>query len=119
MLSISARRCTVPTITITYGTLLTALGVGGFIATGATHKTALIPAGFGLAALGLGVLATHDKHQKNAIRGARLVARVGFLGSARGLAKLPALLRGRPVDRPAAVISQSLMAALSATYLVL
>ena len=34
-----------------------------------------------------------------------------------GLTKLPAVLGGQPVDRPAAVVSQSLMAGLSLAYL--
>jgi hypothetical protein len=104
-------------ITIGYGALLVALGVGGFVATGATHKTALIPAGFGAAAIGLGLLAKRSKHRKRALRGARFVARFGLFGSARALKKLPDVLRGREVERPAAVISQSIMAGLSAAYL--
>jgi hypothetical protein len=107
----------VQNVTIGYGALLTALGVGGFIATGATHKTALIPAGFGAAVIGLGLLARKDKHRKRALRAARFVARFGLVGSARSFKKLPTLLRGGEVERPAAVISQSIMAALSATYL--
>jgi hypothetical protein len=34
----------------------------------------------------------------------------------RGLKKLPSLLRGEVVDRPAAVVAQSVMAGLSAAY---
>ena len=104
-------------ITIGYGALLTALGLGGFIASGAAHKTALIPAGFGAAAIGLGLLAKRGKHRKRALRGARFVASLGLLGSARGFKKLPDLLRGNEVERPAAVISQSIMAGLCGAYL--
>lgn len=106
-----------PNITISYGALLAALGIGGFIATGATHKTALIPAGFGAAVIGLGLLARNDKHRKRALRGARMVARLGLFGAGRSFKKLPTLLRGGEVERPAAVISQSIMAALCGTYL--
>lgn len=104
-------------LTIGYGTLLTALGVGGYLATDRQSKTALIPAGFGAAAIGLGVLARTDRFRDAALIGAAVVAIGGFAGSARGLKKLPALLRGEPVERPAAVISQSAMAGLSALYL--
>jgi hypothetical protein len=102
--------------TLGYGSLLTALGVGGFLATGAHHKTALIPAGFGTAALGLGVLARRGFSQRGLLGGSALVGLLGLLGAARGLRKLPALLRGEPVERPAAVVAQSLMAGLSAAY---
>lgn len=107
----------VSNLTIGYGTLLTALGVGGYFATGQQSKTALIPAGFGAAAIGLGVLARTDRFRDAAMIGAAVVAIGGFAGSARGLGKLPALLRGEPLERPAAVISQSAMAGLSAVFL--
>ncbi|MDI1484288.1 hypothetical protein [Polyangium sp. y55x31] len=103
--------------TIGYGGLLTALGIGGFVATGREHKTALIPAGAGAAALGLGLLARSGSSRKAALVGATAVAGLGLAGSARGLGKLPALLRGEPVERPAAVIAQSIMAGTSAAYL--
>ncbi len=105
--------------TLGYGTLLTTLGVGGFVATGAQHKTALIPAGFGTAALGLGLLERRGSSQKTLLGGAALLGLLGFLGTARGLARLPALLRGEKLERPAAVISQSVMAGLSVAYTVL
>lgn len=102
--------------TLGYGTLLTTLGVGGFLATGRQHKTALIPAGFGAAALGLGWLAGRSSSQRGWLGGAALVGLLGFLGTARGLRMLPALLRGDEVERPAAIVSQSVMAGLSAAY---
>ncbi len=103
-------------LTLGYGGLLTALGVSGFVATGAQHKTALIPAGFGSAALGLGVLARRGVSPQGVLGGSALVGLLGFLGTVRALARLPALLRGDEVARPAAVVSQSLMAGLSGVY---
>lgn len=97
---------------IGYGAALVALGVGGFVATGATHKTALIPAGFGAAEIALGLLG----RGAGARGAAALVGVVAFAGAARGLKKLPSLLRGEAVDRPAAVVAQSVMAGLSAAY---
>jgi hypothetical protein len=105
--------------TLGYGTLLTTLGVGGFVATGAQHKTALIPAGFGTAALGLGLLERRGSSQKAVLGGAALLGLLGFLGTARALARLPALFRGEKLERPAAVVSQSAMAGLSAAYVAL
>jgi hypothetical protein len=95
--------------TIGYGTALVALGVGGFAATGGKHKTALIPAGFGAAEIALGFL--------GARRAATVVGVAALAGSARGVGQLPALLRGEQVERPAAVAAQSVMAGLSAAYL--
>ena len=103
-------------LTIGYGVALTALGIGGYFATGQQSKTALIPAAFGVAAVGLGALAG-GRFRTAALIGAAVVAVGGLAGSARGLTKLPALLRGEPLERPAAVVSQSLMAGLSALYL--
>lgn len=105
--------------TLGYGTLLTTLGVGGFVATGAQHKTALIPAGFGTAALGLGLLERRGGSRKPVLGGSALLGLLGFLGAARGLIRLPALLRGEEVERPAAIVAQSVMAGLSVVYGVL
>ncbi|KYF93698.1 hypothetical protein BE20_08650 [Sorangium cellulosum] len=105
------------TTTIGYGALLTALGVGGFAATRA--PTALIPAGFGVVSIGLGVLGRQEKYRMHAMHASALVGVLGVLGSARGLSQLPALLSGGDVERPAAVIAQSLMAVLSAGYVAL
>ncbi|XYH96478.1 hypothetical protein ACMHYB_53325 [Sorangium sp. So ce1128] len=101
-------------VTIGYGALLTALGVGGFAATSA--PTALIPAGFGAVAIGLGLLARQEKYRMHVMHASALLGVVGFLGSVRGLSRLPALLSGGDVERPAAVIAQSLMAILSVGY---
>jgi hypothetical protein len=109
----------VSNLTIGYGVALTAVGLGGFFATGAEHKTALIPAGFGVAAIGLGVLAKQERLRKPALRAAAVLGVLGLAGSARGLAKLSTLLAGGEVERPAAVIAQSAMAGLSALYLAL
>lgn len=106
-------------VTIGYGALLTALGVGGFVATGAVHKTALIPAGFGVVAIGLGLVAKQERYRTHAMHASALLGLLGVLGSARGLSKLPALLSGGDVQRPAAVVSQSLMAGLSAVFVAL
>lgn len=103
-------------VTIAYGAAMMALGLGSYVATGAQSKTALIPAGIGAAALGLGLI---GGRRPGALWGAAAVAAAGLAGSARGLAKLPALVRGEQVERPAAVIAQSVMAGSSALYLAL
>jgi hypothetical protein len=105
--------------TLGYGALLNAVGVGGFMATGARHKTALIPAGFGTVALGLGLLGRSKSAARWMPKASLLVGVLGLLGTARGLARLPALIRGGAVERPAAVVAQSAMAGLSAAYVAL
>ncbi len=100
---------------ITFGGLLIALGFGGWFATGQESPTALIPAGFGLLLAALGLLARKENLRKHAMHGAAMVGLLGLLGSARGLMGLPALLGGT-AERPAAVISQTLMAVLCAVF---
>lgn len=104
--------------TLAFGTLLILLGVVGYVATGAASITALIPALFGLVLLVLGLLARNEAWRKHAMHAAVVVGLLGFLGSAPGLRSLPALFAGEPVARPAAVISQSLMAVLSLLFVV-
>jgi hypothetical protein len=96
--------------TITFGGLLIALGLAGWVATGQQSPTALIPAAFGLLLAVLGYLARKENLRKHAMHGAAMVGLLGFLGSARGLAGLPAFLSGE-AERPAAVVSQAVMAA--------
>lgn len=102
-------------LTIGYGALMAALGVGGFVATGQKSKTALIPAGFGAAAIGLGLLA--GRKERAALGAAAALSALAIAGSARGLAKLPKLARGEEIERPEAVIAQSIMAGVSAVHL--
>lgn len=102
-------------VTITFGGLLIALGVGGWVATGQESPTALIPAAFGLLLALLGMLARKESLRKHAMHGAAMVGLLGLLGSARGLMGLPALLSGE-AERPAAVVSQVLMAVLCALF---
>ena len=105
--------------TLGYGALLNVVGLGGFALTGGVHKTALIPAGFGTAALGLGLLARRKEAARWVPKASMLVGVLGLLGTARGLVQLPALLRGVAVTRPAAVVAQSAMGCLSAAYVAL
>jgi hypothetical protein len=108
-----------PTITIVYGLLLTLLGLGGYFGSGGASITAMIPAFFGLPLLSLGFLARTERFLKHAMHGAAMLALLGLLGSARGTLKLPTLLAGGQLERPQAVIAQSVMAILSLIFLVL
>jgi lysylphosphatidylglycerol synthetase-like protein (DUF2156 family) len=108
-----------PRIAIVFGSLLVLVGVGFYVGTGAASITALIPAFIGLPLALLGGLATRENLRRHAMHGAAALGLLGFFGSARGLAQLPALLSGEPLARPAAVAGQSLTAALCLVFVIL
>jgi hypothetical protein len=99
------------------GVILMVLGVGGYVMSGMASPTALIPAFFGMVISGLGYYGRNEHTRKTAMHLAMGLALVGILGSARGLMSLPAVLTGGDVERPVAVISQSVMAVVLIWYL--
>jgi hypothetical protein len=107
----------VPSITIALGVALIIVGLAGYFLTGAVSLTALIPAGFGVVIALAGVVARDDRMRKHAMHAAVLVALLGFLGSVRGVLQIGALLDGTAA-RPAAVVSQTIMAVLTLGYIV-
>jgi hypothetical protein len=106
-------------VTIGIAIALIVLGLGGYFGTGTPSLTALIPALFGVILLALGALARNPSRRKLAMHVAVVVGLLGLLGSLRGLIKLPDLLGGGAVERPAAVIAQSVMAVLLGIYVAL
>jgi hypothetical protein len=104
--------------TLTFAFAYLVLGIGGFVLTGSTHKTALIPCIFGVLFLIFGLLARKDNLRKHAMHAAVLIALLALLGTAKSLAYLPDLFRGTS-EKPAAVITQSLNAGLSILYIFL
>ena len=107
-----------PSTTLTFAFAYLVLGIGGFVLTGSTHKTALIPCIFGVLFLIFGSLARKDNLRKHAMHAAVLIALLALLGTAKSLAYLPDLFRGTS-EKPAAVITQSLNAGLSILYIFL
>ena len=107
-----------PSTTIALGVVLIVLGLTGYFLTGAASVTALIPAFFGIVIALLGLVARDERRRKHAIHGAVFIALLGFLGSARGLLGIGDVFAGTAA-RPAAVISQSLMALLTLGYIVM
>ena len=105
--------------TIGFAIALIVLGLAGYFGTGAASPTALIPALFGVLLLLLGLLARNPARRKLAMHIAVVVALLGLLGSMRGVLRLPALVAGEPVDRPAAVVAQSIMALLTGIFVAL
>jgi len=94
------------------------LGIAGFVLTGSTHKTALIPCIFGILFLVFGLLARKDSLRKHVMHAAVLIALLSFLGTARSLSHLPELFNGT-AEKPASIITQSLNAGLSLLYIIL
>lgn len=107
-----------PAITFFVALLLLAVGVGGYVASGAHAPTALIPAVLGVLLGVCAALARRQKTRMHAMHGAVLLALLGLLGSLRGVFQLPAYLAGEPVVRPLAVVAQSITAVLCLAYVV-
>jgi hypothetical protein len=108
-----------PSLTLWLGIILTALGIFGYIGSGAESVTALIPAFFGIVFILLGVLAKKERLRKHVMHAAAVLAVLGFAGSVRGLSSLFTLLGGGDVPRPLATIMQSVMALLMIAFIVL
>ncbi len=104
--------------TIVLGIILIILGLVSFFGTGMQSVTALIPTFFGLLILALGFLARKESARKMAMHIAIVLGLLGLIGTFPGLIKLFPLLTGAEVARPAAVISQTIMALLLIYYLV-
>lgn len=97
---------------------LIVLGLAGYFLTGAVSLTALIPAAFGLVIALAGLIARDDRMRKHAMHAAVFVALLGLLGSLRGVAQIGDVFDGTAA-RPAAVVSQTIMAVLTLGYIVI
>ncbi|GAB4320030.1 MAG: hypothetical protein Kow0074_10040 [Candidatus Zixiibacteriota bacterium] len=104
------------TLTILYSVLLGLLGVIGYLITGRQSITALIPTFFGLAVLLVmfivGRLAGPPTMRWTFI----VLCAIGFAATLSGLPKIFQLLGGGEVARPAAAISQTIMAVISLVF---
>ncbi len=107
-----------PAITFFVAVLLMAVGLGGFVASGAHAPTALIPAVLGVLLGVCAAVARNPKARMHAMHAAVLLALLGVAGSLRGVLQLPALLSGQTVARPLAVVAQSVTVVLCLGYLV-
>jgi len=108
----------VPSLTLGLGVALIIVGLAGYVLTGAVSLTALIPAAVGLAIAVSGLIARDPRRRKHAMHAAVVIALLGFLGSVPGLLQLGALFAGTAA-RPAAVVSQTIMAVLTLGYIVM
>ena len=103
-------------ITLSYAGLLILMGIIGYLVTGRQSVTALIPAFFGIFVL---VLLFSLKGFLGPSRLPLLLialAVIGFLATMSGIPKVVGLVAGEEIARPAAAVSQSIMAVLSLAY---
>lgn len=110
---------TMSTTTIIIGLLLIIEGILGFFLTGASHFTALIPAGFGLVITLSGILARKEKLHMHAMHAAVLFALIGFAATSAAFSKISLLIAGTAGEKTVAYESKIVMAILCGTLLVL
>jgi len=106
-------------LSIYIGIALIILGVASYILTGAASATALIPAFFGLAFAGLGILGERkESMRKHMMHAALLLAILGLGGSFGGLMSVFGVLGGGELERPAASYGQAIMAIICIFFIV-
>lgn len=106
-------------LSIYVGILLIILGVASYILTGAASATALIPAFFGIAFAGLGILGDRkESMRKHVMHAALLLAILGLGGSFGGLMNVFGVIGGGELERPAASYGQAIMAIICIFFIV-
>jgi hypothetical protein len=108
-----------PKVTIAFGITLIVLGLAGYFGTGQASLTALIPSFFGVVFALVGWIATRGTPavRKHSMHAVCVLALLGFFGPAvQGFPRLGELLAGE-AERPAAVVSQIVMAILCLSFL--
>ncbi len=94
-------------------------GYGYGALNGSASLTALIPAIFGVLLIAFGVAArSRENLRKHLMHGAVLVGLLGFLATASSFFKIQALSAGT-AERPAAVVSQLVMAVICLVFVIL
>jgi hypothetical protein len=108
-------------VTIGFGFALVVLGAVGFVMTGSTHMTALIPCGIGTLLAVAGALAITEDAKRRMIwmHVAVTVGLLGFLGSFSRAIDEYIQAHGQPLAHPVAVEDQAAMAAICLVYVVL
>lgn len=109
-----------PRITFNFGWLLFAIGIAGYVASGMSSTTALIPSIFGIAFVLLGWIAMQkESMRKHLMHAAAILGLLGIIGTFKGMLRFFAMLGGTEVERPIAVTFQSVMAMLCIVFVVL
>ena len=106
-------------VTLVAGTLLSLIGIGGYLLSDPRSLTALIPLAFGSLLEVSGALALRPELKKHAMHAASLIALLGTLGSAAGAFRFAQMLTGTPAARPVAVMAQTAMFVVCAVLLAL
>ena len=104
-----------PLVTRVVGFLLVLLGVVGYIGTGATSVTALIPAFVGAVFLILALVARNPGARKHVMHAAVAIALLAVVG---GVPRIMAAVNAGDLTRPA-VLAQIAMALILAVYVLL
>jgi hypothetical protein len=105
-------------VTLCQGIVLGAMGIAGYLYSGA--KTSLIPTLFGVLFLVCAIMGEKlPNWRKHVMHLACVLGLIGFVVPARALGKFYLLVTGSPVERPLAILMQSLMAVLCLVYLIL
>jgi hypothetical protein len=103
-------------ITFAYAGLLIALGVLGYFFTGRQSITALIPSFFGIVVL-IAMMVLRSLASPPILKWVMIgLAVIGLLATMGGIPKVVTMLTGGAVARPAAAVSQAIMAVLSFVY---
>lgn len=101
-------------LTIAYGIVLVALGLGGYYGTGKVSMTALIPTWLGIPVILCGILAEMKENLRmHVMHAAVLLGLIGFGGGVPGLLKL---FKGETSAGP---VARATLAVVSAIYVAL
>jgi nitrate/nitrite transporter NarK len=108
-------------VTLGFAVVFIALGIFGFVATGSTHYTALIPAALGLLLGIFGALSlSPDAGKRKLFMHINVtLGLLGFLGTIGGLIAWFKMLGGAVVKNPPATESKAAMALLCLVYVAL
>lgn len=106
-----------PKITIIVGSLLSAIGILGYVLSESRSLTALIPFVFGSLLEVCGFLATRPEYKKHAMHGAAALALLGVAGSAMGFVSFLKLVTGGEVARPFGAQMQAAMFVICLVFL--
>lgn len=108
-------------LTLVFAVVLIALGLIGFIGTGSTHPTALIPAALGVLLGIFGALAVspNESRRKLFMHINVTLGLLGFLGTVMGLVQWFQMLAGATVKNPPATESKAAMALICLIYVAL
>ena len=106
-------------LSIYIGIALIILGIASYTITGAASATALIPAFFGLAFVGLGILGDKSESmRKHSMHAAILLAILGLGGSFTGLINVFGVLGGQVLEQPVAAYAQAIMALICIFFII-